>query len=339
MSFPSLSVVIATYNSDKTLEKCLNSIQIQEYPKNKIEIIIADGGSRDKTLEIAKKFTTRIVKVTGVKQGAEVNRALGIHQAINEILVLIDHDNILPHKIWLKEMVYPLAHDKNIVGVETLRYQYDPSFTILDRYFALFGVNDPLPFYLGKADRLSYLYNEYNLAGNKRDVGKYYEVVFDRDRIPTLGANGCLVRRELLLKYAKVKPADYFFHIDVHVDLIKKGFNKYAFVNNSITHLSGHKDILSYLKRRKFFMSKYHLADLSKRRYSVYEKGDFWKLVYFIIISLTFIKPILDAVRGYAKIRDIAWFLHPLMCFGTVVIYGVTLVEWKLNAILDRYAK
>lgn len=53
---PSISVVIPTYNSERTLTECLENILQQDYPRAKIEIIIADGGSRDRTLEIARKY-------------------------------------------------------------------------------------------------------------------------------------------------------------------------------------------------------------------------------------------------------------------------------------------
>ena len=42
---PSVSIVIPTYNSAKVLGECLHSIVDQDYPKDKLEVIIADGGS------------------------------------------------------------------------------------------------------------------------------------------------------------------------------------------------------------------------------------------------------------------------------------------------------
>ena len=50
-----ISVVIPTYNSEKTLEKSLKSIREQSFNQEEIEILIIDGGSTDNTLEIAKK--------------------------------------------------------------------------------------------------------------------------------------------------------------------------------------------------------------------------------------------------------------------------------------------
>lgn len=327
----SISIIIPTYNSSKTLEPLLRSIRRQNYNQKKIEIILSDGGSIDDTHKIAKKYNAKILTVVPKeKQNAEYNRAFGALRAKNEILTFFDHDNLLPHNKLIENMLLPLQENKNIIGVETLFYHYDKKYSLLDRYFALFGVNDPLPFYLGKADRQSYMFDTFQLSGHAQDMGKYYIVSFDKTRIPTLGSNGFMVRKEILMKHANVQ-IDHFFHIDVNVDLIRKGYYTYAFVKDSVTHLSNHHDFISYIWRRRLYMAKYHIEDKSKRRYSVFEKKDIKKLIWFIFISLTFIKPTIDAFRGYKKIHDVAWFLHPFMCFGTVVVYGYTFLLSKVK--------
>jgi len=49
------SFVIPAYNSGKYIKPCLNSIFKIDYPKKDYEVIIVDGGSKDKTLEIIKQ--------------------------------------------------------------------------------------------------------------------------------------------------------------------------------------------------------------------------------------------------------------------------------------------
>ncbi len=53
-----VSVIIPTYNSEGTIEICLESIANQSY-KN-IEIIVVDIFSKDRTVEIAKSYGARI---------------------------------------------------------------------------------------------------------------------------------------------------------------------------------------------------------------------------------------------------------------------------------------
>ena len=54
MEYPVVSIVIATYNSEKLLPRTLDAIRRQTYPKERIEILIIDGGSKDNTIKIAK---------------------------------------------------------------------------------------------------------------------------------------------------------------------------------------------------------------------------------------------------------------------------------------------
>lgn len=331
---PTVTVVIATFNAQKTIAKCLASIRSQDYPQGIIDTIIVDGSSKDETVAIAKKFNVHVIIIPAKLQNAEYNKGVGVREAKGELILMLDHDNVIPHKLWLRKMVQPLLVNKNIVAVETLRYHYDPTLSLLDRYFALFGIGDPLAFYLGKADRLSYMYDRYNLYGKAKDMGLYYIVEFDPDHIPTLGANGFLIRRNILIKHAHIDK-DHFFHIDVNVDLIKKGFNTYAFIKDDIIHLTGYKNIFSFLHRRKLFMEQFHFKTKSHRRFSVYEPRDFWKLILFIFYAATFIKPLIDADRGHRKIADIAWFLQPFLCFTLLFIYSSVTIK----NLIERYAR
>lgn len=71
----------------------------------KIEIIIADGGSTESALEIAKKYTDNIHS-NPLKTG-EDGKAVGVKHSKGEIIALIDSDNILPTEDWLLRMIEP----------------------------------------------------------------------------------------------------------------------------------------------------------------------------------------------------------------------------------------
>lgn len=333
--FLSISVVMATFNSSRTIETALRSVRDQDYPQELIEIIIADGGSTDTTLKLVKKYNVTIISVPKHLQNAEYNKGVGINAAKNDILFLLDHDNIIPHAGWFKKMIVPFLEQKDIVGVEPLRFHYDPKMSVLDRYFALLGGNDPVAYYLGKDSHLSWAFDTYNLYGKSKDMGNYYLVKFSPNKIPALGGNGAAIRRRLLLKEAQADP-EHFFHIDVHVDLIRKGFNTYGLFKDSIIHLTNNK-VIPFLLRRKYFIEKYHFEDIKKRRYSVYEpKKDKVNLIKYIVISVTFVKPTYDALKGFMKIHDVAWFIHPFMCFGMVLVYGIPTVKEEFNHVFKK---
>ncbi len=91
-----LSIIIPTLNEEKHLAQLLKSIKKQDF-KN-YEVIIADAGSKDKTLEIAKRYKCKIVKGGSPAQG----RNQGAKIAKGERLLFLDADVILPKKIFGK---------------------------------------------------------------------------------------------------------------------------------------------------------------------------------------------------------------------------------------------
>ena len=84
-----ISVVVCVKNEEKRIENCLKSIQ----NNNVDEIILVDGNSKDKTIEIAKKFTDKIY--ISNKNSLTADRQIGIDKAKNDYIAMIDADHIL----------------------------------------------------------------------------------------------------------------------------------------------------------------------------------------------------------------------------------------------------
>lgn len=125
---PLVSINIATYNSEKTLEKCLDSVKNQTY-KN-IEIIVMDSYSKDKTIEIAEKYSAKVVFAPTLalarKAGAEVSSG--------KYVFILDSDQILEPDVI--EKCVAACEEENYDGVTLYEKSLITKNTFVERVIA-----------------------------------------------------------------------------------------------------------------------------------------------------------------------------------------------------------
>lgn len=88
-----ISVVLAVFNEEDHLENCLLSIKNLAW-----EIVIVDGGSQDKTLDIAKKFGSRIIR-TNNPPVFHINKNKAIDAARGDWILQLDADEIVTSEL------------------------------------------------------------------------------------------------------------------------------------------------------------------------------------------------------------------------------------------------
>ena len=112
---PAVSVVIPAYNEEKGIAACLDSIQQQQYPKEKVEIIVVDDGSTDDTLSVVKQHKGVVVlQQDHLGKSAALNR--GAARASHHIIFTVDADTVLDP--WcIQEIVKPFSDPR--VGATT----------------------------------------------------------------------------------------------------------------------------------------------------------------------------------------------------------------------------
>lgn len=96
-----ISVIIPTFNEEENIAQSLVSLSHQTVPRNEYEIIVVDGGSKDKTCEIAKKYADLVFTQTSKKVGGARND--GVMASKGEIAATTDADCILPPD-WIKRI-------------------------------------------------------------------------------------------------------------------------------------------------------------------------------------------------------------------------------------------
>jgi GT2 family glycosyltransferase len=101
---PRVTVVVCSYNSDRTLEQCLRSIGELAYPD--YEVIVVDDGSTDSTGEILACFPD-VRAIRQPNMGLSYARNVGLQAATSEIVAYTDSDCFVDPD-WLTHLVYQL---------------------------------------------------------------------------------------------------------------------------------------------------------------------------------------------------------------------------------------
>jgi cellulose synthase/poly-beta-1,6-N-acetylglucosamine synthase-like glycosyltransferase len=113
---PLVSVVIAAYNEEKEIEKKLINILSLEYPKDRLEVIIASDGSTDRTNAIVQDYEERGVMLMSLpRQGKAAALNAAVAASKGEIVVFSDANSIYKSDA-LRALVRPFA-DPQVGGV------------------------------------------------------------------------------------------------------------------------------------------------------------------------------------------------------------------------------
>jgi glycosyltransferase involved in cell wall biosynthesis len=309
-----MSIIIPTYNEEKNISSCLKSIFNQDYPKNLLQVLVIDGNSKDKTVEIAKSLGAE-VHITNFPN-EDLKRHFAIMKlAKGNIIGLIDADNRIPeNKNWLKKMMLPFK-EKSIIGVDTLFYSFNDNDNIITKYCALIGGDDPFASYLGINDRLCFFNGKWTGMPHKEiDKKDYIVTILEKNKIPTIGSNGFFFRKSVFFKIKN----DPFIHTDIIYHLVNKGYNKFAKVKQGFTHIQK-PSLLGFFKK-KIRRMKRRISGEVKLDYNY----DFSKkqLIKTGLYIATVILPIIDAIKGYKRKPSIAWILHPFISLALLFIYA-----------------
>ena len=110
-----ISIIVPVYNSEKYVEKCIDSIIAQKY-ENK-EIIVINDGSTDKTEEKIKKYIDKIKYIKKENTGVADTRNLGIKEATGDYIMFVDADDYIDEN--LLESIKPYIEN----NVEMIKYK------------------------------------------------------------------------------------------------------------------------------------------------------------------------------------------------------------------------
>jgi len=129
---PFVSIIVPVRNAERTLEETFNYLLKVEYPRDCLEIVIADGGSTDGTIQVIEKWKAKYNFITLVNvpncpsPGHARNKAIVV--AKGDYLIFTDGD-CAPNTDWIEQLLKPFASDSQIGGVggEIFTLRTDPN--------------------------------------------------------------------------------------------------------------------------------------------------------------------------------------------------------------------
>lgn len=91
MSHPKISIITPSYNQAKFIERTIKSVLSQKYPN--LEYIVMDGGSKDGTVDILKKYGDKIIWKSEKDSGQSEAINKGIKMATGQIVAFLNSDD------------------------------------------------------------------------------------------------------------------------------------------------------------------------------------------------------------------------------------------------------
>lgn len=163
---PTVSVVIPAHNEERTLQHVLEAVCRQDYPREKLEVIVIDDCSTDGTPEAAKKFPVKYIRNSS-NLGLAGSLNVGIENSSGEIVVTLHADCVPLSTGWIRRLVKHFEDPR--IGAVTSHLVADlDRMSKLNRYFCFVYVAGC--HHSSKIPRLCKPSYEARFVGNKCDA-------------------------------------------------------------------------------------------------------------------------------------------------------------------------
>lgn len=113
-----ISIVIPAINEEKLLGRMLQQFAPDVVRRFDLELVVSDGGSTDRTLEISHRYAHKVIENTsGIKQTIALGRNIGARHADGDILVFLNADTLIEEVPFFFERLLEEIHKPRIVAL------------------------------------------------------------------------------------------------------------------------------------------------------------------------------------------------------------------------------
>jgi glycosyltransferase involved in cell wall biosynthesis len=304
---PFVSIIIPVKNFERTIEKTFDYLLNVDYPRDRWEWVIADGGSNDRTIEIIKKWQKkypfiRLVEIPNCPSpGFARNKALEVVRG--EFLFFTDAD-CAPDKNWITEMLKHFLRDPEIstVGGEVYTLKVDPD-NLVEAWCQHFRFNMVSPRYGFIKEGY---YPSFPLMPLPSDIGGHKAYFF--------GTCNVAYRREAMQQIgARFWDRPTGEDMDLSYQHRLRGWKFYFAPKAKVDHM--HRADLKLLRKVWVTYGQAHLPLIEK----YVRKRGIEVIMQFLKGSPSFVVP--APIRGFIYIGN----FHLLHLFGLLTLIGLVL--------------
>ena len=316
---PIVSIVMPTYNSGNTIRRSLESVRLQTIKADLVEVIIADGGSTDETIEIAKSYNCNIIRNELVQP--EYGKLVGLQAARGRYVVFLDSDEVLIDRDSIAKKVALLEGASGVRNVITAGLTNPVGYPPMNDYVNRFG--EPFSFFMYGLDGGDYV----------ASLRRRYQVTLDdesslvvkfgaKDVLPICDGGGHCFDVDFLRQIVDISAAAV---VPLIFSLMADRTQALGVIKGDFTEHYSTVSLLRLLKKIHWRIRSNVHRLTGIEGYVNREKREPWtfrmKKFIFIPYALSVVFPLVDAL-GMCIRRRHAWYLMhvPLSIFTAVAI-------------------
>lgn len=299
------SIIMPTLNAENTIGMSLDSIYNQDYDMSKVEVLVIDGGSTDRTIEIAQNYGATIVE--NPQRIPETAKCIGFSRAKGRYIIMQDSD-----EVWIG--------NNNLKNRESFfKYNPDVFCLIIDTVEPGKNCGVACSYLNAVGDPFGYIV--YNICLSRTEQNKKYLIrhseygnvyKFDEGQIAPIGDGQCttidiIKARELFGE----KTESQEFATSIFIQMMNETKKMGIIPGDSIIHYSK-ASFKSYLSKLRFRVN-INLNNVERSGYASRARKN--KAVsrrkwLFVLYVMTVVGPIFDSVKLSFKYKDISFLLH-----------------------------